>query len=610
MFSDQVLFFDIESDSVEVMWDQTPDEFWRIGGYAWGVNGEVTLTSSREELISQIERAKVSVAYNGHAFDWSVLYGKHSTRPLELALERRLWDPMVHATLHHPAPLNYTDQNGRLRWPTTPEKAKHWYKLDQQAYQLGFPGKLSDLKDLAKKYGGFGLIPVDDEDYRAYLVQDVIALRTISIELMKRSGGMSDYDWREQLNAAIDAQNSRNGWVIDQDVARKRVEELESIKIKHLTLLNEKFGLPKEGKAPLRTNAGKAAVLDALSSVGIDQSELPRTKDKNKQDTDRPSLGSKGILAAAKGKGKLAEELAFSIGVIGGLRPLAQQALDFVKSDGRVHPSVMTLQRSGRKSTQYPGLTTWTSRGPNAWEKSYFLPDNEDHVLVEFDYSQADSRIVAAYSGDEEFAKRFAPGADAHMLTAELVWGYDVVHESAETEAFYRNTLAKAMNHAYAYRCGPRTLAKTANRPIEDAIKFVNEMQRAYRKVTKWQDKVTKEGKRGFVTNDWGRTMIVDKNREYTQAPALYGQSGTREIVVDALIRMARRDIQLIQMLKAQVHDALVFSIPRDELDYWVPIIKECMTTSWGPSDGTGQVVDFPVSMGPAAENWYLAGHN
>lgn len=608
MFSDEVLFFDIETDSVEVMWDQRPEDFWRIGGYAWGMNGDVILTTDREEMIHQIESAKVSVAFNGHAFDWSVIYGKDSTRPLELALEQRLWDPMTHATLHHPAPLNYTDRDGRLRWPDKPEKAKHWFSLDNQAYQLGFPGKLSDLKDLAKKYGGFGEIPLDDEDYLAYLEQDVIALRTISVELMRRSGGMSDYDWREQLNAAIDAQNSRNGWRIDQEMAQARVDELERIKQEHLTLLNEKFGLPKEGKAPLRTNAGKQAILDALASVGIDQSELPRTKDKNKQDTDRPSLGSKGILAAAKGKGKRAEELAFSIGVIGGLRPLAQQALDYVKSDGRVHPSVMTLQRSGRKSTQYPGLTTWTSRGPNAWEKSYFLPDYDTHVLAEFDYSQADARIVAAYSGDEEFAKRFAPGADAHMITAELVWGYDVVHESAETEAHYRQ-LAKAQNHAYAYRCGPKTLAKTAGVELPISQKFVNEMQSAYRKVTKWQDKVTKEGKRGTVTNDWGRTMIVDKDREYTQAPALYGQSGTRELVVDALIRMARRDIRLITMLKAQVHDALVFSIPREELDYWVPIIKECMNTSWGPSDGSGQVVDFPVSMGPAAENWYLAGH-
>lgn len=609
MFSDDVLFFDIESDSVDVMWDQTPDEFWRIGGYSWGESDKIIRTTDRLELIDCIERAKVSVAFNGHAFDWSVLYGKDSTRPLELSLDNRLWDPMTHAILHNPPPVMYVDRKGVARYPFTPEKAKSWFSLDNQAFQLNLPGKIPALKALAEKYGGFGLIPVDDPDYLAYLDQDVVVLRDVSIELMKISGGMSSYDWREQLNAAIDAQNARNGFRVDQAAAKARVGELDAIKNEHLTILNERFGLPREGKAPLRTNVGKQAVLAALASVGISESELPRTKDRFKKETDRPSLGKEGILEAAKSKGEDAQALAYSIATIGGLRPLAQQALDYTRSDGLVHPSVMTLQRSGRKSTQYPGLTTWSARGPKASEKSYFIPDDDSHVLVEFDYSQADSRIVAAYSGDEEFAKRFAPGVDAHMLTAELVWGYDVVHDSPTTEKYYRNELAKAMNHAYAYRCGPETLAKTAKRPIEDAQKFVREMQKAYRKVTRWQEKVTAEGKRGWVTNAWGRRMRVDKRKEYTQAPALYGQSGTREIVVDALIRMARRDIRIIQMLKTQVHDALVFSIPRAELSYWLPIINGCMNTSWGPPDGTGQVVDFPVSMGPAADNWFLAGH-
>lgn len=109
--------------------------------------------------------------------------------------------------------------------------------------------------------------------------------------------------------------------------------------------------------------------------------------------------------------------------------------------------------------------------------------------------------------------------------------------------------------------------------------------------------------------SDWGRRMPVEKDREFTQGPALKGQNGTREIVVDGLIRMARKDIRSIQMLKAQVHDALVFSVPRAELDYWVPFIKGCMETKWAPSDGRGQEIDFPVGGGEPAENWAAAAH-
>jgi DNA polymerase-1 len=278
-----------------------------------------------------------------------------------------------------------------------------------------------------------------------------------------------------------------------------------------------------------------------------------------------------------------------------------------VQPDGFVHPDINTLQASGRKSTTDPGLTVWTSRGVNAIEKAYFIPDDEDSVLIEFDLSQADARIVAAYSGDEAFAMRFAEGVDAHMLTAEAIWGYDVVHASHETEAHYRQ-IAKACGHAYAFRAGPGTIARTAKVAFSIAKKFVNTMQRLYPKVTRWQDKVTQEARRGFVVNAWGRKLRIDKNREYTQGPAMYGQSGTMEIINDALRRMP---IFILRYLKAQVHDALVFSFPRDKVAEYSKIVVDCMEVTWQPPDGTGQAVFFPVGMSKnlAATDWYEAGH-
>lgn len=599
----KVVFLDIETWGVEHRWNKTPEEFFRLGGYAWGLDGEVILTEDLEEMRRVIRQADVAVAHNGHAFDFSVLFGKDSTEPLELALQDRLWDTWTHATLVHPAPSSFVDRNGRQWFIRGPEDAKRWFSLDNQAFQLGVAGKAQDLKGLAKKWGGFEKIPTSDPEFRAYLVQDVVALRDIARRLSSLGSPTDPYALREQQNAAIDAQNSRNGWLIDQDKAKARIAELEDIQRTTLSMLNERFGLPTTGKAPLRTKAGKEAVLRALAEVGISEDMLPRTK------AGGPSLGGAGLVEVAEQHGSdEALELAQAIARIGGLRPLAQSALDNVQDDGRVHPEIFTLQRSGRKSTQNPGLTVWTSRGSGSVEKSYFVSAPR-HRLVEFDYSQADARIVAAYSGDEAFKERFAPGADAHLITANAVWpnaGWD--RSNPETEE-YRQT-AKGLGHAYAYRAGPRTLARSAKQPLEVAQKFVDAMNKAYPRVTKWQERTTREGQRyGHVTNDWGRRMMVEKDREFTQAPALYGQSGTREIVVDGLIRMARKDIRLIQMLRAQVHDALVFEIPEAEVDHWVPIIRECMETTWAPSDGRGQEIHFPVEAGRPATDWQAAGH-
>ncbi|MER7077942.1 DNA polymerase family A [Saccharopolyspora kobensis] len=626
----KALFLDIETWGVEHRWNKTPEEFFRLGGYSWGLDGEVVLTEDLEEMRRVIREADVAVAHNGHAFDFSVLFGKHSTEPLELALENRLFDTWTHATLVHPAPSSYVDRNGRAWFVRGPEDAKRWFSLDNQAYQLGVAGKAQDLKALAKRWGGFEKIPTTDPEFREYLVQDVVALRDIARRLSALGSPTDPYAMREQVNAAIDAQNSRNGWRVDVEKAKARIADLEEIKERTLAMLHGRFGLPTEGKAPLRTKAGKEAVLRALAEVGVSEDMLPRTK------TGGPSLGGAGLVEVAEnlpdrmetpvdgpdqavGWGastsiptdpEKARELAQAIAQIGGLRPLAEQALNYLQDDGRVHPEIFTLQRSGRKSTQNPGLTTWSQRDKKKRvEKEYFVPDSDDHVLVEFDYNAADARIVAAYSGDEAFKERFAPGADSHLITANAVWpgiGYDrSIPEVEET----RN-VAKALGHAYAYRAGPRTLARSAKQPLEVAQKFVNAMNAAYPKVTKWQERSTKEAQRyGYVMSDWGRRMPVEKDREFTQGPALKGQNGTREIVVDGLIRMARKDIRSIQMLKAQVHDALVFSVPRAELDYWVPFIKGCMETKWAPSDGRGQEIDFPVGGGEPAENWAAAAH-
>lgn len=603
----RALFFDIETHSVDLKWTLPPEVMFRLGGYAWGADGEVVLTDDLEEMRRVIREADVVVGHNIHQFDLTVIFGKDSVEPLVMALDDRVFDTWTHATLVHPAPTSYVNHKGQACFVDGPERAKKWFRLTEQAHQLGVPGKLMELDVLAKKYGGYGEIPLDDPEYRAYLVQDVIASRDVARRLSQLGSPTDPYAMREQINAAIDAQNERNGWRVSVEGAKARLAEQEEIKRATLAMLNERYGFPTTGKAPLRSKPGKAAVLRALEDLGISEDLLPRTA------SGGPSLGGEGLIETAKKHGsEEALELAEAIAQIGGLRPLAEQALNYMQPDGRVHVEIHTLQRSGRKSTQKPGLTTWSQRDEaKRVEKAYFIPNEDDHVLLEFDYSAADSRIVAAYSGDTEFEKRFAPGVDAHLLTAQIVWGEDVVgHDKREPHTAHYRGLAKAQNHAYAYRAGPKTLAANAGVPLETSEKFVSEMQRAYRKVTKWQERVTKEARRyGYVTNWWGRRMVVEKGKEFTQAPALYGQSGTREIVVDGLIRMARRDVRLITYLVAQVHDALIFSVPKDQADELAEVIRECMQTTWGPGDGIGQDIRFPVDGGKPALDWEQASH-
>ena len=67
--------------------------------------------------------------------------------------------------------------------------------------------------------------------------------------------------------------------------------------------------------------------------------------------------------------------------------------------------------------------------------RKYFVPENDDYVLVDADYSQIELRVLAAVSGDENMIRAFAEGHDIHTETAASVFGVppdDVTPEQSE----------------------------------------------------------------------------------------------------------------------------------------------------------------------------------
>jgi len=139
-------------------------------------------------------------------------------------------------------------------------------------------------------------------------------------------------------------------------------------------------------------------------------------------------------------------------------------------------------------------------------------------------------------------------------------------------------------------------------------------MDEMYWGVVAWQKAAAEQGDSGWITNDWGRRMPVDNgngnprmSRSYTQSSALLGQSGTREIVVDGLISLAEQDIRYITFLLAQIHDEIVMQFPEEEVDRLIPLVVSSMSKTWTPSGG--QSVDFILSYGKPADNWFQASH-
>lgn len=606
---EKTLFLDIETCNAGLEYDMPLEEFFRLGQYAWGWDGDIVLTTDLDDVLHQIQQADLIVAHNGHGFDFSVMLGDEA---LEFGRDKRLLDTFVHANLVFPAPREYRNRQGHLyQNGDTPGGIFKWLGLDNLCYQLGIPGKIGDLKDIAKPYQpegtkvsdyNYGLIPTDDETFLAYAHDDIVALRLLTRELLN-ARPMNDYDWREQYKAAIDAQMTRNGVLVNRKRAQVRVDEIEVEKAELLSQLNRDYDFPTTGKMPWRSKLGKAAIMRILADAGI----TPATHGDEWAKTDKGNLSLGGDALIELTEDTPAAELGKTLAVLMGQRPLAQQALDNMKADGRVHPGITGLQKSGRRSVTKPGLTTWSSRDPSkVFEKAYFIA-KPGHKLLEFDLNAADQRIVAAFSKDKEYAKRFEEGVDGHEINGRLIWP-----DLYDSDPKHYRTLAKAPGHAVNYGGRPKKLAKTTGLPLEDMERFIENFEAMYKTLTDWQNRIRKQGESGWITNWWGRRMAVGvrwnedreewQSRSFTVSPALIGQSGTTEVLYDGLIAMLAENWDFAKWILFPVHDALVLEVPDDRVEYAIEAVPRLMNQ-------TINGIEFPVGCGPAGDNWAQCAH-
>lgn len=576
MFGDDVLFIDTETKSAAHMWNMSPREFFRLGQYAWG-EGPVVLTEDFDEVVDAVRSAKLVVGHNLISYDLSYLLGDD-------ALHIPVFDTFIHASVVTPAPHRFLNHKGSTQLSNSPGTAMAFHSLANTCFSFGIPGKHGDLNEMAKRHGcDIGDLPLDKE-YLDYARQDVIALRELA-RAMFSVATPTEYELREQEIAQINAQISRNGFRVDRQVAERRVKQLQVRKDALLVDLVMDYGFPTKGKQPWRSKPGKQAIIDVL---GDSAEKLPKTK------TGAYSLSGDAIQGVTKGTEN--EALGEALGELMGQRSLAQLALDNTQDDGFVHPTISSLQRSRRFSVSNPGLSVWTARGPGAIEKSYFVADSEDHDLYEMDFSAADARVVAAYSGDTRYLRDMTDeNFDAHSQMAQWCFGMERFKSDPKG---YRQ-LAKPVTHAIPYGTGGKKIALTVGISVNEGYAVMRKFGHKYSGVVKWMENVRKEGESGTIKNAWGGTLYLEPGRHYTQSPALYGQNGTRELLCDGLIRC--RDAGLLKYLKITVHDAVVFSFPKDRPELR-KLAEECFTTTF-------KGVPFPLTSGRPADNWYDAGH-
>ena len=126
-------------------------------------------------------------------------------------------------------------------------------------------------------------------------------------------------------------------------------------------------------------------------------------------------------------------------------------------SDGTIHTSFhQTVSATGRISSTDPNLQNIPVRMEmgRRIRKAFTASDN-DHVLIDADYSQIELRVLAHISGDQNLIDAFRKRQDIHLRTAADIFGVPMDQVTAE-----QRDSAKAVNFGIIYGISDFGLAK------------------------------------------------------------------------------------------------------------------------------------------------------
>jgi DNA polymerase-1 len=256
------------------------------------------------------------------------------------------------------------------------------------------------------------------------------------------------------------------------------------------------------------------------------------------------------------------------------------------KKTGRIHTSYnQAVAATGRLSSNNPNLQNIPVRTDRGKEvRKAFIPRDENHVLLSADYSQIELRIIAEISKDENMMEAFVQGHDIHTATAAKVYGVNL-EEVTSTQR--RN--AKAVNFGIIYGQSAFGLSQNLGIPRKEAAEIIENYFNTYPGIKKYMsDTMNFARENGYVQTIMGRRRYLrDINsanqtvRGFAERNAINApiQGSAADMIKIAMIRIHQDiiDQKLNAKMTMQVHDELVFDVPKSEIDQMKRIIQDRM---------------------------------
>ena len=254
----------------------------------------------------------------------------------------------------------------------------------------------------------------------------------------------------------------------------------------------------------------------------------------------------------------------------------------------RVHTSfLLAATTTGRLASSDPNLQNIPIKSEDGKDIRKAFKAKKDHLLVSADYNQIEMRILADLADVKELKKAFKNNEDIHSLTASQIFNIDIKKVNQD-----HRRKAKAINFGIIYGISQYGLAKQINVSNYEAEEFLESYFAKFPEIKVYMDSTIKFcRKSGYVNNIFGRRSyfngINDKNfniRNFQERAAINApiQGSASEVMRLAMIRLDKKlneQKNLKSKMLLQIHDELIFEVPKKEEKAIVKLIQNEMTS-------------------------------
>ncbi len=278
-----------------------------------------------------------------------------------------------------------------------------------------------------------------------------------------------------------------------------------------------------------------------------------------------------------------------------------------VQKDGKIHAIYnQALTSTGRLSMSEPNLQNISIRNEEgkSIRKAFYYPDHEFYILS-LDYSQVELRMLSHVANIEALKEIFREGKDIHRATASRV--FSVPFEEVTDEMRRR---AKAVNFGIVYGISSFGLSNQLGISGKEASLLISQFKSAFPGIDQFQkDCIEQARKNGYVKTILNRRRYLKDINSTNRALRAFSERAA----VNTVIQGSAADLIKVAMIACdkalqgyktkiilQIHDELLFKVPKDELKTVLPILEQAMD----------HALELSVPLqadGTAALDWYEA---